>query len=105
MKLHNRQIFFVVLIAIVWASLFFSENSNPSNLDIFDKADTAWMIVASALVLLMTPGLAFFYGGLVRGKNVISTVMYSFISLGVISVVWVLWGYTLAFGEGGNAYI
>ena len=53
----------------------------------------------------MTPGLAFFYGGLVRGKNVISTVMYSFISLGVISVVWVLWGYTLAFGEGGNAYI
>ncbi len=53
----------------------------------------------------MTPGLAFFYGGLVCWKNVISTVMYSFISLGVISVVWVLWGYTLAFGEGGNAYI
>ena len=60
MKPHNRQIFFVTLIAIVWASLFFSENSNPSNLDFFDKADTAWMIVASALVLLMTPGLAFF---------------------------------------------
>ena len=70
-----------------------------------DSGSIAWMLIASALVLLMTPGLAFFYGGLVRGKNVISTVMYSFISLGVISVVWVLWGYTLAFGEGGNAYI
>tara|TARA_A100001037_G_scaffold117140_1_gene106600 strand:- start:2487 stop:3611 length:1125 start_codon:yes stop_codon:yes gene_type:complete len=53
----------------------------------------------------MTPGLAFFYGGLVRGKNVVSTMMYSFISLGVVSVVWVLWGYSLAFGEGGNALI
>ena len=70
-----------------------------------DSGSIAWMLIASALVLFMTPGLAFFYGGLVRGKNVISTVMYSFISLGVISVVWVLWGYTLAFGEGGNAYI
>ena len=70
-----------------------------------DSGSIAWMLMASALVLFMTPGLAFFYGGLVRGKNVISTVMYSFISLGVISVVWVLWGYTLAFGEGGNAYI
>jgi Amt family ammonium transporter len=57
--------------------------------------------MASALVLFMTPGLAFFYGGLVRGKNVVSTVMYSFVSMGVVSVVWVLWGYSLAFGEGG----
>ena len=52
----------------------------------------------------MTPGLAFFYGGLVRGKNLLSTIMYSFISLGLVSVVWVLWGYTIAFGEGGNDY-
>jgi Amt family ammonium transporter len=59
------------------------------------------MLMASALVLFMTPGLAFFYGGLVRGKNVVSTVMYSFVSMGVVSVVWVLWGYSLAFGEGG----
>jgi Amt family ammonium transporter len=57
--------------------------------------------MASALVLFMTPGLAFFYGGLVRGKNVVSTVMYSFVSMGVVSVIWVLWGYSLAFGEGG----
>ena len=59
------------------------------------------MLMASALVLFMTPGLAFFYGGLVRGKNVVSTIMYSFVSMGVVSVVWVLWGYSLAFGEGG----
>lgn len=62
----------------------------------------AWMIVASALVLFMTPGLAFFYGGLVRAKNVISTMMYSFISIALISVVWVVWGYSLAFGSGGS---
>ena len=59
------------------------------------------MLTASALVLFMTPGLAFFYGGLVRGKNAISTIMYSFAAMGVVSVVWVLWGYSLAFGAGG----
>ncbi len=64
-----------------------------------DSGSIAWMLICSALVLLMTPGLAFFYGGLVREKNVISTMMYSFISLGVISLVWVLWGYSLAFGD------
>jgi len=66
-----------------------------------DSGSVAWMLMASALVLFMTPGLAFFYGGLVRGKNVVSTVMYSFVSMGVVSVVWVLWGYSLAFGDGG----
>jgi len=66
-----------------------------------DSGSVAWMLMASALVLFMTPGLAFFYGGLVRGKNVVSTVMYSFVSMGVVSVIWVLWGYSLAFGEGG----
>ena len=69
-----------------------------------DSGHTAWMMTASALVLLMTPGLAFFYGGLVRARNVISTLMYSFISMAVVSIVWVLWGYSLAFGE-GNAII
>ena len=69
-----------------------------------DSGSIAWMLVASAMVLFMTPGLAFFYGGLVRNRNIVSTIMYSFISLGLMSVVWVLWGYTLAFGEGGNGY-
>ncbi|MBN4064280.1 ammonium transporter [Dehalococcoides mccartyi] len=67
-----------------------------------DPGNVAWMLTASALVLLMTPGLAFFYGGLVRGKNVISTMMYSYVSMGVVSVLWVLWGYSLAFGPGGG---
>ena len=65
-----------------------------------DSGNIAWMLTATALVMLMTPGLAFFYGGLVRSKNVISTIMYSFIAVAVVSIVWVLWGYTLAFGEG-----
>lgn len=69
-----------------------------------NTGDTAWILVASALVLLMTPGLAFFYGGLVRAKNVVSTIMYSFIAMAIASVVWVLWGYSLAFGT-GNAFI
>ena len=64
-----------------------------------DTGDTAWVLTASALVLLMTPGLAFFYGGLVRKKNIVSTIMYSFVTIGLVGVVWVLWGYTLAFGH------
>jgi len=60
--------------------------------------DTAWLLTASALVLLMTPGLAFFYGGLVRRKNALATIMQSFIIIGLVSVQWVLWGYSLAFG-------
>jgi Amt family ammonium transporter len=63
-----------------------------------DSGDTAWILVCSALVLLMTPGLAFFYGGLVRRKNSTATIMYSFMSIGLVGVVWVLWGYSLAFG-------
>ncbi|MFY9398466.1 MAG: ammonium transporter, partial [Desulfomonilia bacterium] len=62
------------------------------------SGDTAWMLVATALVMLMTPGLALFYGGLVRSKNVLGTMMQSFICLGIVSVVWVVYGYSLAFG-------
>ena len=62
-----------------------------------ESADTAWMLVSCALVLLMTPGLAFFYGGLVRAKNALNTMMMSFASLGVAGLVWVLAGYSLAF--------
>jgi ammonium transporter, Amt family len=64
-----------------------------------DKGDTAWMLTSSALVLLMTaPGLALFYGGLVRQKNALATIMHSFIIMAIISIQWVLWGYSLAFG-------
>ncbi len=64
------------------------------------SGDTAWMLIATALVLLMTPALAFFYGGLVRVKNVLNTMMMSFIALGISGVLWALVGYSLAFGEG-----
>ncbi|RJX21681.1 MAG: ammonium transporter [Ammonifex sp.] len=63
-----------------------------------DTGDTAWLMAATALVMLMTPGLALFYGGMSRRKNVLNTIMISFIVLGLISVQWVLWGYSLAFG-------
>ncbi len=65
-----------------------------------DSGSTAWMLASSALVLLMVPGLALFYGGLVRRKNVLATMMYSFIAMAVIGVQWVLVGYALAFGTG-----
>jgi len=67
-----------------------------------DAADTAWMLIATALVLLMTPALAFFYGGLVRSKNVLNTMMMSVISLGFVSVIWALIGYSLAFTAGND---
>jgi Amt family ammonium transporter len=63
-----------------------------------DTGDTAWMLASAALVLLMTPGLGLFYGGMVRTKNVLGTIMHSFIIIGLITVQWVLWGYSLAFG-------
>ena len=63
-----------------------------------DTGDTTWVLVSSALVLLMTPGLALFYGGLARSKNAAGTIMHSFMTIGIVGVVWVLWGYTLAFG-------
>ncbi len=62
-----------------------------------DSGDTTWMLVCSALVLLMTPGLAFFYGGLVRSRNVLNTMMMSLVMMGLVGVTWTLWGYSLAF--------
>ena len=105
MIFHNRKTFFIVLSAIVFIVLFFSNPQSMSmqSVDI-NHADTAWMIVASALVLLMTPGLAFFYGGMVSKKNVISTMLQSFIALGVISLLWVLFGFSLAFGDTFNGW-
>ena len=70
-----------------------------------DSGDTAWVLISSALVMLMTPGLAFFYGGLVRNKNVVGTIMQSFIVVGLISVLWVIVGYSLAFGPDHGHFI
>jgi Amt family ammonium transporter len=68
-----------------------------------DTGDTAWVLVSTALVLFMTPGLALFYGGMVRAKNVLAMLMQNFFAMGIVTVLWVLFGYTLAFGDAGNA--
>jgi len=78
----------------------FAEDAPPT----IDSGDTAWMLVSSALVMLMVPGLALFYGGLSRQKNVLNTIMMSFIALGVMTIQWVVIGYSLSFGT-GNFFI
>ncbi len=70
-----------------------------------NSGDTAFMLVSAALVMLMTPGLALFYGGMVRSKNVLATIMENFILLGVISVLWAIYGYSLAFGPDVGHFI
>ena len=70
-----------------------------------DSGSTAWMIVATALVLLMTPGLALFYGGMVRKKNVLSSLMHSFFAIAIVSIQWVAFGYTLAFGKDLGGFV
>jgi Amt family ammonium transporter len=69
------------------------------------SGDTAWILISSALVMLMTPGLALFYGGMVRRKNTLSTIMMSFIALGLVGLIWVLYGYSLAFGSDTGGFI
>ena len=70
-----------------------------------NAGDTAWMLCATALVLFMTPGLAFFYGGMVNSKNVISTMLQSFVAMGIVSVLWVVVGFSLAFGDSIGGFI
>jgi Amt family ammonium transporter len=69
------------------------------------SGDTAWLLLSSALVMLMTPGLALFYGGMVRRKNILSTIMMSFVALGLVGVLWVLYGYSLSFGTDNGGFI
>jgi Amt family ammonium transporter len=70
-----------------------------------NAADTAFVLISAALVMLMTPGLALFYGGMVRSKNVLATIMQNFILLGLVGVIWALWGYSLAFGPDVGHFI
>lgn len=99
-------IIFSVLVGLQLISLMSSSSSfNTAEAVNIDKADTAWMIVATAFVLFMTPGLSFFYGGMVGWRNVISTMLQSFIALGVVSLLWYLVGFSLAFGESYHGLI
>src|SRR5213083_2136330 len=95
---------FLVLAAVAIISIFIPsvKNFDTGN---YSAADIAWIIVATALVFLMTPGLAFFYGGMVHRKNVISTMIKSFVAAGVVSILWVIVGYSLCFGPSIGGFI
>lgn len=101
----SKLVPFIVLAIISIAAIFvpslplFNDNGK------YNSADIAWLIVATALVFLMTPGLAFFYGGMVHRKNVLSTMIKSLIAAGVVSVVWVVIGYSLCFGSDIGGFI
>jgi len=97
---------FLLLVIVVLFSLIPVEYTNIADAGVeINKADTAWILMASALVLLMTPGLAFFYGGMVRYKNLVSTLLQSFVALGLISLLWIVVGFSLAFGDSLGGFI
>jgi Amt family ammonium transporter len=90
---------FFFKIAILLFSLLIPTAALAADPAVVDTGTTAWMLTSTALVLLMVPGLAMFYGGLVRTKNVLGTMMHSFVSISIIGVLWVVCGYSLAFGQ------
>jgi len=94
MKIFGKRSLLILLLLIAGgSSLFAADNTH------IDSGATAWMLTSTALVLLMIPGLAMFYGGLVRSKNVLGTIMHSFVAMGIISVLWVIVGYSMSFGK------
>lgn len=93
MKTALRPALLLVFIFVISSSSLFAADSPP-----VDSGTTAWMLTSTALVLLMIPGLAMFYGGLVRTKNVLGTMMHSFTAMGIMTVLWVICGYSMAFG-------
>jgi len=96
---------FVLLASIAIAAIFIPSLPNFDDKGKYSTADISWIIVATALVFIMTPGLAFFYGGMVHRKNVISTMIKSVVAAGVVSVIWVTVGYSLCFGESIGGFI
>ena len=96
---------FAILILIAFASLLIPSLPGAIHSESIDAADTAWMLTATALVLIMTPGLAFFYGGMVNKKNVLSTMLQSFICMALISIIWVVVGFSLSFGDSFHGII
>lgn len=96
---------FLVLLVVAALSLFVKPIADYADSSKYNSADIAWIIVATALVFLMTPGLAFFYGGMVHRKNVISTMIKSVVAAGVVSVIWVVFGYSLCFGTDIGGFI
>jgi len=103
----NRKwaILFGILALLTVGALVFREQAPTVKGGPADLGDTAWLLTATGLVLLMTPGLSFFYAGMVSTKNVISTMLQSFIALGVVSILWVVVGFSLCFGESFHGLI
>jgi ammonium transporter, Amt family len=96
---------FGILVIVVILALMYPGNSAATPAPTtYVGADIAWLLISTALVLLMTPGLAFFYGGMVRKKNVISTMLQSFVCMGLITIIWVVFGFSMAFGEDVNGW-
>jgi Amt family ammonium transporter len=91
--------FGILIIVVILAFAFPGAKAAATPATTYNGADIAWMLISTALVLLMTPGLAFFYGGMVRKKNVISTMLQSFVCMGLITIIWVVFGFSMAFGE------
>src|SRR6201996_9603076 len=99
-KITSKRVLpFILLVAVAIASIFIP--SLPTTVDDskYNSADITWILVATALVFLMTPALAFFYGGMVNRKNVLSTMMKSVVAAGVVGVMWIVVGYSLCFGD------
>jgi ammonium transporter, Amt family len=96
-----KKILFVCLLALCFLSGPLTANAlaEEAAKSPIDSGDTAWILISTALVLLMTPGLAFFYGGLVRSRNVLNTMMMSLVLMAIVGVTWVLWGYSIAFSS------
>jgi ammonium transporter, Amt family len=94
MKIFGKRYLLVILLLFISTAGLFAADNTP-----VDSGATAWMLTSTALVLLMIPGLAMFYGGLVRSKNVLGTIMHSFVAMGIISVLWVIVGYSMSFGK------
>ena len=97
--------FFIILAIIAIGAALVPAVTNFDGSSVYNSADTAWIIVATALVFLMTPGLAFFYGGMVHRKNVISTMIKSIVAAGVVSILWIVVGFSLCFGKSINGII
>ena len=96
---------FIVLMLIAIGALFVPSLPAFADASKYNSADIGWIIVATALVFLMTPGLAFFYGGMVHRKNIISTMIKSMVATGVVSILWIVVGYSLCFGESIGGFI
>lgn len=94
MKYFRKRYLLLTLLIFIGKTGLYASDGNP-----IDTGATAWMLTSTALVLLMIPGLAMFYGGLVRSKNVLGTIMHSYVAMGIISILWVVVGYSMCFGS------